>query len=211
MSTVVLADSRLKGIEKDPNFPPSFFTFNVKSGSRIKDHKQFVKRLGREHRAYNLFIIAVGINDIPDDIADKTDNCVNKLLTKVTSKYHVLCRTIKKSNSNAQIVIATIPPKHLLRSIQKYPQKSPIDVQQVTDKHQSSFAQFLSRVNTYINDFNTRETGRHLPLHTNLRNHRGRRRTKFRYDKFTDGLHPSTELKRNWFNTILDLRQDLIG
>ncbi|MES9905630.1 MAG: SGNH/GDSL hydrolase family protein [Sedimenticola sp.] len=209
MSTVILADSRLKGIEKQHQFPSSRFTFNVKSGSQIKDHKIFVKHLSKGHRQYQLYIIAVGINDIPEDIADKTPSEIEKLVTKIKAKFRSLCKSIKEISPEASIVIATIPPKCLLQSVRKYPRKSTINEHDITKHHQKSFEHFVSRINSFIDEFNVQRTGKHLSLHTNLRTHRGRRRCKYTYHKLTDGLHPGQELKREWWDRILDLHQSL--
>ncbi|MES9884874.1 MAG: hypothetical protein ABW185_28860 [Sedimenticola sp.] len=208
MTTVVLADSRFKGAEKDSNFPRSQFRFNVQPGSKIGDHKSFVKKL-KGHDVGLLYIIAVGINDIPEDIANKSNKDVDILFTKTITKFMSLCKTIRKKSPKAQIIIATIAPKNLSQSVRKYPTKSTISELEITNHHQLSFEHFVTRLNTYINDFNTIHTGYHLPLHTGLRIHRGHRKCKFRYDKFTDGIHPNKDLKSVWFQKIRNLSQIL--
>lgn len=206
MSSVILADSRLRGIEHEHSFQS--FILNVKPGSQIKDHKKFVKQL-LKRKSPKLFIICVGINDIPEDIKDRTRNEREKLFVKITVKFHSLVKTIKKSQ-NTKIIIATIPPKDLAKSVAKYPTKAAIEVDKITPAHQSEFEWFVARINNYIGDFNKTETGHHLPLHTQLRTHRSRRGSSaYRYTKFSDGLHPRESLKQTWYRKILDIHRKL--
>ncbi|MES9884657.1 MAG: SGNH/GDSL hydrolase family protein [Sedimenticola sp.] len=210
MSAVLLTDSRFCGVELDPRFRK--FGLNVKPGSQIKDHKKYVKKQQKRKSPPTIYVICVGINDIPDNLKDKTKSERQKLFVKITSKFRSLIKCIKKVKPSASIVVATIPPKDLLRSVTKYPHKSSLNISDITDSHQLAFEKFVIKVNDFIDNLNKSETGQHLPLHTALRTHRGRRgSTRFRYHKFTDGIHPLQSLKDVWLNKIWDCFQILQG
>ena len=110
-------------------------------------------------------------------------------------------RDINRAN---RVIIATIPPKDLRYSVEKYPNKADIELYRITTRHQAAYEKFINRVNEqFVNKFNEDETRIHLALHTNLRIHRSRRRSsKFCYSKLYDGIHPRKSLKREWIEKI---------
>ena len=65
MTTVVLGDSRLKGLQNFEGFQASNIYLNIHSGARFKDQKRFIKRRWlRSVTGRKLFIVCLGINDI---------------------------------------------------------------------------------------------------------------------------------------------------
>ena len=107
------------------------------------------------------------------------------------------------------MLIATIPPKDLKRSVEKYPQKASLAYEEITSAHQKAYEDFVSKINKFINDINAEETGVHLPLHADLRIHRGRRGSSFYYHKLYDGLHPDGDLRTKWFSRIYEAYQKI--
>ena len=111
---------------------------------------------------------------------------------------------VHRLNKANRIIIATIPPKDLRHSVEKYPTKADIDFYRISTRHKAAYERFINRVNeNFVNQFNEDETGIHLALHTNLRVHRSRgRASKFVYSKLYDGIHPRKFLKRVRFEKI---------
>ena len=214
MTTIVLADSRLKGIESERYFRDDSVHLNVVSGSKIKDHKRFVRNL-RKNKVYKsgqrlLFVISVGINDIPDNLSDKSVSKRRKVFKRVTGRYQSLVKEINKFGNKCKIVIATVPPKDLRKCANKYPAKSLIPSDKITDEHQLEFSGFINKLNSYIKEYNEKTTQCHLPFHVPFRTHRGRRgSSKFYFHKLKDGIHARTVVKQTWFKKIVNLRRNL--
>lgn len=216
MSTVILGDSRLRGLGKDKRFNDC--VLHVRSGAKIQDHLSFVKQSKSESEK-KLFIICLGINNVRDDIKGLSSSERKNHYNEIIRHFNSLLRTIKRQNRDNKVVIATIPPKELLRSVQKYPEKSDLEAKYITDKHQVEFEKFIVEINDEIADFNEKLTGHHLPLHSELRTHRGsgstykrnpkNKTSQFRYYKLYDGLHPNSELLNRWTEKIIALRLKL--
>ena len=120
MTTVVLGDSRLKGLHSLEGYQASNIYLNIHSGARFKDQKRFKKRRWlRSVSGRKLFIVCLGINAIPElAISGQTVE-----LTKVRRKIFSVVDQIRKYHSTVQIILATIPPKDVRRSAEKYPEK----------------------------------------------------------------------------------------
>lgn len=211
MTTVILGDSRLRGIDRESFFQRESIVLRVRPGSSLKSHKIQLKRDKTFWKSNTLksCIICVGINDIPENIADLSNQGQNRLFVKITKRLARLTEKVKKYCASGKVIVATIPPKDLRRSIEKYPQHAVLAVNELTREHQKQFEIFVDRLNKFVNELNVKGTGIHMPLHVNLRIHRGRRGSKFYYDKLIDGLHPNDELKKTWFQKIQELCQTL--
>lgn len=210
MATIILADSRFKAIRKEKTFQNKPFILNIKPGSIITDHSDFVKNLNETITNKScLFIISVGINEIPENIGDFSESKIDKVRSKIRHHFKSLAKTIRQCNSSAKIVIATIPPRDLFVSIPKYSAQSCLAVNEITSRHQQAFEDFVTCINeTVINRFNEKNTGEHLPLHLQMRTHRGRRGSSaYRYHKLRDGLHPTYDFARCWFRKVFALHE----
>ena len=209
MTTIILGDSRLKGIKQEAKFNRSNVQCHVKPGSTFSRHKKYVRHLKNKHRQISAFIVCLGVNDIPENIATLSKQKESKLFISVTKSIKSLVKKIKKHNDSVKVLIATIPPKDLKRSVEKYPQKASLTLEEITSAHQKTYEDFVSKINNFINDINAEETGVHLPLHVDLRIHRGRRGSSFYYHKLYDGLHPDDDLKTKWFDRIYEAYQKM--
>lgn len=210
MTTIILGDSRLRGLHHFEGFQGQNIHLNIRSGAKLKDQKCFIKREGLQNiRGRKLFFVCLGINDIREDIGTLSIDCQNKELSRVRRKITSVVNNIRKYHLETQIIIATIAPKDVKKSAEKYPEKSFIQAENVTRNIQLDFENFVEKINNTINSFNREETGEHLPFHKYVRIHRGHRRSKYYYNKFTDGLHPNQELKLVWAEHILNLKEQL--
>lgn len=219
MTTIILGDSRLKGLVA--TFQDENCVLHIKSGSKIKDHTSFVKRLRHKSlKERKLFIVCVGINNIPDNLKDCSNDARDEYFTEIVRQFISLAKVIKRKHEGSKTVIATIPPKDVLKSVTKYPSKSELTPREVTSKHQRSFEQFVTEVNDlFISEFNKKHTGKHLAFHSQLRTHRGSgasrkscpksKTSQYYYHKLSDGLHPGEELLQVWIKKITDLRREL--
>ncbi|CAG2219780.1 unnamed protein product [Mytilus edulis] len=154
--------------------------------------------------------LSVGINNIPEDIYGRTGEDLDVLYKRIVKKFNQIEIAVKTVAFNAKVVIATIPPKELERTIRKYPHKSE-KLGTLTRNHQQSYENFVCRINEdFINDFNQKETQVHIPLHRALRQHRGRRGSVFSYNKLRDGLHPDHDLKKHWMEMIVSRLEQCI-
>ena len=210
MTTIILGDSRLKGLHHFEGFQAQNIYLNIRSGAKLRDQKRFIKKRFLRHiRGRKLFFVCLGINDIPENIGTLTANGQKDELSKVRRKISSVIDNIKRYHPLALIVFATIPPKDVKKSAEKYPEKSLVPAENVTRNIQLDFENFVERINNTINAINREETGHHLPFHKYVRTHRGHRRSKFRYDMFHDGLHPCSDLKQIWANEILKIKVEL--
>ncbi|MCG8049193.1 MAG: hypothetical protein N0E48_26940 [Candidatus Thiodiazotropha endolucinida] len=210
MTTVILGDSRLKGLHRFEGFQAQNIHLNIRSGEKLSDQKRFIKQRWLRHiRGRKLFLVCLGINDIPENIGTLSTPRQQEELSKVKGKINSVIDNIKRYHPQSQTVFATIPPKDVRKSAEKYPHKSLVSAENVTEIIQLDFENFVEKINNTINSFNRDETGNHLALHKFIRIRRGHRRSKFYYNKFRDGLHPFRELKRVWANEILKIKAQL--
>ena len=152
----------------------------------------------RHHRV--VVFLSVGVNDILENIYDRTERELTKVYERVIRKYQQVDQGIKSINRHIKLIIATIPHKDLIQTLLKYPHKSE-KIETITRDHQTSYENFVCRINEeFINMFNNNETEVHIPLHRALRVRRGGR---YQYYKQHDGLHPGDELKKDWMEMIL--------
>ena len=205
MKTLIIGDSRLKGLDKveirsDEDIE-SEIKFHSISGGKIHDLKTYFK--GREFKKLNkhrlLICVCIAINDIPEDIHGRTKQKVNKLFNEITEKFNNLIRAAKRRNKHNKVVLATIAPKDLAKTIAKYPAKCE-QIDNLSFKYQRDFESFIDKINKeYIQKFNCHNTELHIPLHRPLRQHRRRTRVEFNhYHKLSDGLHLNRDLKKKW-------------
>jgi hypothetical protein len=109
------------------------------------------------------------VNDIPENIYDRTEQELTKVYERVIRKYQQVDQGIKSINRHIKLIIATIPPTDLIQTLLKYPHKSE-KIETITCDHQTSYENFVCRVNEeFINMFNNNETEVHIPLHRALR------------------------------------------
>lgn len=211
MTTIILGDSRLKGLHRIRGFQGRHIVLNVTSGAKLGDQKRFIKKERLQSiKGRKLFCVCLGINDIREDIGALNIDSQKRELTKVRQSITSIVQNIRKYHSNnTQIVIATIPPKDVKKAAEKYPSKSYVQAENVDRNVQLDFENFVEKINNTINSFNREESHVHLPLHRYVRIHRGSRRSKYYYDKFTDGLHPNEELKQKWACEILSVKEKL--
>lgn len=200
MPVLFLADSRFVNVHI--SVPDVNVVQHVVCGSRISDHTRYVHELA-DISSFSLFVICLGINDIKDYIPDHR---VSSFYDYVTVQFTNLVNEIRQRNITCKIIIGTVPPKHLKRSIRKYPTHSALSYTDITPTCQQNHEQFVMKLNSeFIHDFNESNTGVHLALHTHLRTHRSRGRiSRFNYFKLYDGLHPSQSLKHDWVIKIQD-------
>jgi len=86
----------------------------------------------------------VGINNIPDNLKDYSNDARDGYFTEIARQLISLAKVIKRKHERSKTVIATIPPKDVLKSVTKYPSKTERTPSEVTSKHQRSFEQFVT-------------------------------------------------------------------
>ncbi|CAC5404644.1 unnamed protein product [Mytilus coruscus] len=205
MKVIFISDSRLCGVERinlgsNRNIVRRI-NYQCVPGLKLGDVKRYVRSESFENLCTQnrvVVFLSVGINNIPEDIYGRTGEELNILYKRIVKKFNQIETAVKTVAINAKVVIATIPPTDLKRTIRKYPHKSE-KLGTITHNHQQSFENFVTRINEdFINDFNKKETRVHIPLHRALRQHRGRRGSVYSYNKLCDGLHPDCNLKKHW-------------
>jgi hypothetical protein len=93
------------------------------------------------------------VNDIPENIYDRTERELTKVYERVIRKYQQVDQGIKSINRHIKLIIATIPPKDLIQTLLKYPHKSE-KIETITRDHQTSYENFVCRINEeFINMF----------------------------------------------------------
>ena len=116
MTTIMLGDSRLKGA----TFQDENCVLHIKSGSKIQNHKSFVKRLRHKSlKGRKLFIVCVGINNIPDNLKNCSNDARDEYFTEIVRQFISLAKVINRKHEGIKTVIATIPPKYILKSVTK--------------------------------------------------------------------------------------------
>lgn len=211
MRVIFISDSRLCGVERmrlgSSSSVVNKINYYCVPGLQLDGVKQYVhserfEKLCRHHRV--IVFLSVGVNDIPENIYDRTEQELTNVYERIIRKYQQVDQGIKSINRHIKLVIATIPPKDLIQTSLKYPQKSE-KIETITREHQTSYENFVCRINEeFINMFNNKETKVHIPLHRALRVRRGRRGAgRYQYYKLHDGLHPGDELKKDWMEMIL--------
>lgn len=205
MKTLIIGDSRVKGlgeirIDSDEDIEKEV-VYHCIPGGKIQDVKAYFK--GRKFKKLNkhrlLICVCIGINDIPENIHEREKQSVNNLFHDILNKFKGLIRAANRKNRHNKVILATIAPKDLTKTIAKYPNKCE-SIDKVTFEHQRAFESFIDKINKeYIQDFNCENTGIHIPFHRSLRQHRRREKVEhFYYHKLSDGLHPITDLKKKW-------------
>ena len=124
---------------------------------------------------------------------------MNKLFNDILNKFKGLIRAANRSNRHNKVILASIAPKNLNKTIAKYPNKCE-SIDKSTFEHQRAYESFIDRINKeYIQKFNCDHTRIHIPFHRSLRQHRRRQEVEnFYYYKLSDGLHPNSDLKKKW-------------
>lgn len=207
MRVIFISDSRLCGVERmslgSSCSVVDKINYYCVPGLQLDRVKQYInserfEKLCRHHRV--VVFLSVGVNDILENIYDRTERELTKVYERVIRKYQQVDQGIKSINRHIKLIIATIPPKDLIQTLLKYPHKSE-KIETITRDHQTSYENFVCRINEeFINMFNNNETEVHIPLHRALRVRRGGR---YQYYKLHDGLHPGDELKKDWMEMIL--------
>ena len=109
------------------------------------------EKLCRHHRV--IVFLSVGVNDISENIYDRTERELTKVYERVIRKYQQVDQGIKSINRHIKLIIATIPPKDLIQTLLKYPHKSE-KIETITRDHQTSYENFVCRINEeFINMF----------------------------------------------------------
>ena len=200
MSTEIYTDSRFTGLET--YFTSPNISTHVIKGGGVKQIKQLLRR--EQPSSPKLYVICVGINDIPEGIYDLSDRRQEEIYSDLVWSFKKINEYIQRLNRANRAIIATIPPKDLRHATEKYPHKADIELHRITTRHQAAYEKFICRVNEkFVNCFNQEETGIHLALHTNLRIHRSKgRSSKFFYGRLYDGIHPQKSLKTEWIRKI---------
>jgi hypothetical protein len=65
--------------------------------------------------------VNVGVNDIPENVYDRTERELTKVYERIIRKYQQVDQEIKSINRHIKLIIATIPPKDLTQTLLKYP------------------------------------------------------------------------------------------
>ena len=185
-------------------FLPHIFAPKSFQGGGVKNVKRLLRARLNKPSAPTLFIVCVGINDIPECVYDLSERRQEEIYSDIVYSFKKIRDYAHRINEANRVIIATIAPKDLRHSVQKYPHKADIELSRISARHQGAYERFVCHLNDkLINNFNEDETSIHLALHTDLRLHRSRgRSSRFMYNKLYDGIHPCKSLKKNWFEKV---------
>lgn len=202
MLTEIYTDSRFAGL--DAHFSSPNICAQVISGGGVKNVKRLLRARLNKPSAPTLFIVCVGINDIPECVHDLSEGRQEGIYSDIVYSFKKIRDYAHRINQANRVIIATVAPKDLRHSVQKYPHKADIELYRISTRHQGAYERFVCRLNDkFINNFNEDETSIHLALHTDLRLHRSRgRSSRFMYNKLYDGIHPCKSLKKSWFKKV---------
>ena len=111
------------------------------------------EKLCRHHRVIVFLSVGVNdisVNDISENIYDRTERELTKVYERVIRKYQQVDQGNKSINRHIKLIIATIPPKDLIQTLLKYPHKSE-KIETITRDHQTSYENFVCRINEELN------------------------------------------------------------
>ena len=112
-----------------------------------------MKRLVREKARLNhfrrpkLFIICIGINDIPEGLYDLSERRQEEIYYNLVHSFKKIKDYVQRINRSNRVIIAIIPPKDLRHSVEKYPNEADIEIYRITTRHHVAYEKFIYRVN----------------------------------------------------------------